>query len=488
MGHYSNSMEDSPLKAPASTGIKMKPQISLMSGVGIIVGVIVGSGIFVSPKGVLIEAGSVGLSLLVWFICGAFSTLGALCYAELGTTIPKSGGDYVYIYEAFGEVLAFLFLWISLIIVIPTSNAVMALTFANYILKGFYATCAVPDEPVKLLAACTIMLLTYINCYNVKWATKTQDIFTFGKIAALIVIVAYGIVHVFQGNWETFTYPTVLDDSNFDARHLALAFYSGVFCFSGWNYLNFVTEELKEPNKNLPRAIYISLPLVTIIYSMVNIAYFAVLSPDEILDSNAVAVTFAEKVMGSFKFLIPIFVAISCIGGLNGIIFTSARMFFAGARNRQLPYLLAMVNMKYLTPMPSLILLGTLSVLMLLSSDVYALINYLAFAETSVVCMAVAGLIKMRITNPDLERPIKFNILIPITFFIICLFILFLPFLLGPYELLIGLGIILTGLPVYFIFVATTNKPKCLMVPWNATNRFIQKLLYCVPEEEDHEA
>ncbi|KAK6047768.1 hypothetical protein COOONC_14727 [Cooperia oncophora] len=271
-------MEPSTNSDSTSTAVKLKQQISLFNGCTIIVG------------GVLQEGGSVGVSLVVWVLSGIFSMLGALCYAELGTTIPKSGGDYAYIFEAFGPMPAFLFLWMALIIINPTSNAIIALTFANYALKPFFPNCAVPPLAVDLLAASTI------------------------------------------GNTEYFQMPDVLSGSQTKVSSLTLAFYSGVFSFSGYSYLNFVTEELKEPYRNLPRAIYISLPVVTLIYILVNMAYFAVLSVDEILESDAVAVTFAGKVMGPFAPLMPFFVACSCFGSLNGILFTSSRMFFAGAR------------------------------------------------------------------------------------------------------------------------------------------------------------
>jgi len=136
-----------------SGAIKLKKEIGLTSAVAIIVGVIVGSGIFISPKGVLMEAGSVGLSLSVWGMCGIISLVGALCYAELGTCILKSGADYAYIGEAFGHLPAFLYLWVALVIIMPTGNAITALTFAKYVLQPIYPDCDVPSSAASLLAA-----------------------------------------------------------------------------------------------------------------------------------------------------------------------------------------------------------------------------------------------------------------------------------------------------------------------------------------------
>ncbi len=141
--------------------INLKPKITLLNGITVIVGSIIGSGIFVSPRGVLVETGSVGLALIVWTVCGLFSLVGAYCYAELGTAIVRSGADYAYMFEAFGPFLAFLRLWVEAMIVRPCSQAVVALTFAFYVIEPLFPDCDQPQIAVRFLAAICICKYKY---------------------------------------------------------------------------------------------------------------------------------------------------------------------------------------------------------------------------------------------------------------------------------------------------------------------------------------
>jgi solute carrier family 7 L-type amino acid transporter-like protein len=221
--------------------------------------------------------------------------------------------------------------------------------------------------------------LTFVNCWEVKWATFVQDIFTYAKLTALAAIIIAGFVQLGRGKVEYFTW----DNTETDVTKIALSFYSGLFAYNGWNYLNFVIEELQDPVKNLPRAIAISCTLVTFVYVFTNIAFYTTLSVPEVLGSEAVAVTFAQRMFGHFAFLVPIFVAMSTFGGVNGILLTSSRLFYAGAVEGQMPEILSMIQVNKMTPAPAVLVVALLSLFYLCSSNIYALINYVGFATWS---------------------------------------------------------------------------------------------------------
>ncbi|XP_055989636.1 large neutral amino acids transporter small subunit 2 isoform X2 [Sorex fumeus] len=218
---------------------------------------------------------------------------------------------------------------------------------------------------------------------------------------------------------------------------------------------------------NLPRAIFISIPLVTFVYVFANVAYVTAMSPQELLDSNAVAVTFGEKLLGVMAWIMPISVALSTFGGVNGSLFTSSRLFFAGAREGHLPSVLAMIHVKRCTPIPALLFTCLSTLLMLVTSDMYTLINYVGFINYLFYGVTVAGQIVLRWKKPDIPRPIKISLLFPIIYLLFWAFLLIFSLWSEPVVCGIGLAIMLTGVPVYFMGVYWQHKPQCF-------NKFIE--------------
>lgn len=382
--------------------------------------------------------------------------------------------------------MAFVRLWIESIVVRPCTATIVALTFAIYMLRPFYPDCDAPAGSTQLLAAALLLLLTAINCISVRLATFVQDFFTVAKIFALIMIIATGAILLCTGKPQYYeSFDNIFENTARDFKTASLAFYSGLFAYQGWNYLNFIVEELQNPKRNLPLSIAISCTTVTVIYTLTNIALYTVVSPDEMLASPAVAVLFAEKMYGSFAFIMPVFVACSTIGSANGVIFTSSRLFYVGAREGHMPLVLTMINKSTRTPIPAVVFTGLLSLAyLLLSDDVFSLINYIQISYWLAIAAAIAALFWLRKTMPDAPRSIKVNLIFPIVFFIGCCALVIVPIVGAPKDTAIGLLIMLTGVPVYLLFIAWKNKPRCFHLASRCITVFCQKLFVVVDDSK----
>ncbi|XP_064598688.1 LOW QUALITY PROTEIN: b(0,+)-type amino acid transporter 1-like [Liolophura sinensis] len=461
----SNGSLNTPSESPTVVEqyVAMKKEVGLVSGVALIAGTMIGSGIFISPVGVLNATGSVGSSLLVWAGCGILAMFGALCYAELGTMITKSGGEFVYIGEALGTIPAFLFAWTSVIVIRTSSIAIICLSFAQYVVTPLFDECGPPTIVIKLLAAVAILTIAIVNCYSVVLAARVQVFFTVLKIAALAVIIIGGLVMIGKGNTQYLQ--NGFEGSKTNPSGIALAFYDGLWAYDGWNNLNYAVEELKHPEKNLPRSILIGLPLVTILYILTNISYFSVMSKADMLASSAVAVTWGERVLGSVAVVIPFAVACSTFGAANGTCFTGGRLCYVAAREGHLPGLLSFVHVKKLTPIPSLVFTTIISVLMIIPGDISSLIDFFSFTAWLFYGATVLSLIIMRFhpRTKDWDRPYKVPLPIPIIVFLASIYLVIAPIVDSPkIEFLYAALFVVGGLIFYFPFVFFKLRLKCM--------------------------
>ncbi|XP_063951950.1 cystine/glutamate transporter-like [Lytechinus pictus] len=465
--------------------VVLRKEVSLIDCVALTAGTIVGSGIFISPKGVLQNSGqSVGISLLIWVICGVLSVMGALSYAELGTTFIKSGGDFTFLNEGFTPLLGFLRLWTSMLAVRTGAWTVLSITSAKYMLAPFFYGCM--DHPIiveRLLAACVLSVVFYVNCASVTWSRRVQVVFSVAKYIAIFIIIISGLVVIFQGHTENFS-NAFSSSEDADFTKLPLAIYSSLFAYAGWQYLPQITEEIKNPARILPLGMVISMSIVSTVYILTNVAYFAVLTPSEILSSNAVAVDFAQRVLGSFWWLIPIGVSISCIGAINGGLFSSSRMLFVASREGHLPKIAAMIHIKRYSPLPAAAVMLPICLLMLTSDNVYALLNFLSFSRWAFIALSVAIIPYHRWKYPDHHRSFTIPVIIPVLFSFCALFVVIMSLYSAPFDCGVGLAITIAGIPIYLLGVRWQNKPDWMIHSSRKSTVFLQKLLFVIPQEE----
>uniref|UniRef100_A0A8D0DUN9 b(0,+)-type amino acid transporter 1 n=1 Tax=Salvator merianae TaxID=96440 RepID=A0A8D0DUN9_SALMN len=435
-----------------SKSMNLQKEVGLISGICVIVGTVIGSGIFISPKSVLLNVGAVGPCLTIWAACGVLATLGALCFAELGTMITKSGGEYPYLMEAFGPIPAYLFSWTSLIVIKPSSFAIICLSFAEYASAPFYPGCAPPTVVIKCLAAAAIVTITLVNSLSVKLASYVQNFFTAAKMIIVLIIIISGIVLLAQGNTQNFV--NSFEGPPLTVGAISLAFYNGLWAYDGWNQLNYITEELKNPYRNLPLSIIIGIPLVTVCYVLINVSYFTVMTSTELLQSQAVAVTFGDRVLYPASWVVPLFVAFSTIGAANGTCFTAGRLVYVAGREGHMLKLLSYISVKRLTPAPAIIFYGTIAIIYIIPGDINTLINYFSFAVWIFYGITVLGLIVMRFTRKNLERPIRVPLFIPVIVTLVSIVLVLAPIITAP-ELpyLYCVLFILSGLIFYTLFI-----------------------------------
>ncbi|XP_043773170.1 b(0,+)-type amino acid transporter 1-like [Cervus elaphus] len=446
-------------------GLRLRRDMGLWSAVSLTAGSMIGSGIFMAPQGVLVYMGSPGASLVVWAVCGLLATLGALCYAELGTLVPESGGEYTYILRTFGSLPAFLVIYMFVLVGRPATIAAISLSFAEYVLVPFYPGCSsLPQAMLKVVAATCILLLMLVNCWSSRMTTTLMNVCTTTQVLSLLVIVGGGAVVLGQGRGRTEALLSAFHNTSQQAGHISMAFYQCLWSFDGWNSLNQVTEELKNSNQNLVWALMITIPLVTGLYMLANVSYLLVLSPSEILSTDAMAVSWGNQVLGAWAWLVPLAVALSSFGSANGSFFSGSRVSYVAAREGHLPQLLSMVHVHRLTPTPALMFTTAMALILVISGNFNTIVNFLSFLGWLTYGITFSCLLYLRIKK-NLPRPYKVPIIIPATMVLASVYLVLAPIMAHPQpEFLYVFLFLLSGFPVYFLFVYFRYQPKCLQV------------------------
>ncbi|CAF0931525.1 unnamed protein product [Didymodactylos carnosus] len=459
---------------------KQQPQMGLFQAINLLLACVIGSGIFISAKTVLDYSGSYGLSILVWIFCGLLCIMGALCYAELGCAYVSSGGDYTYLKIAFGDFAGFVRVWIEVVLSRPMIVVLSVLTAANYLIYWFYPTCPPPTSLVKCLASFLLLIVAFINLASAIWTNRLHLACNYFKIGSLLIVVGAGIYQICRGRTENFHEP--FENSSYNK--ITKALYGGLFPYAGWNYLNNTIDNLKNPPKTLPRAIVISLLLCIVIYLLTFSSYFTALTPNEILMSDATAVSFSERVSPLFLYVIPIGVTMSCVGAASGNIFTIGQMFNVAGRDGLMPHIMAMKHFESNVPMIAILFEVIISfVFLFFMSNIDRLIICCGMINWIGILCASIALIVLRYTQPDVPRPMRVPLIVPILFIFILVVLIVASAVTDSENITTSLILLSTAIPGYVIGVMWKKKPKSFTKKYNSFATTLQKLFFVVPDE-----
>ncbi|MGA1237915.1 MAG: APC family permease [Limisphaerales bacterium] len=380
-----------------------KQVLSLFDSTCLIVGIIIGAGIYQMAPDIAKGTHNVYGLFGIWLLGGTLSLFGALSYAELASALPREGGDYVFLNRAYGPWAGFLFGWAQLAIVRPGDIAVMAFAFATYACT-IWDPLAQSSLPVmhQIYAAGAVILLTAINILGVRQGKWTQNLLTTTKALGLILIVAAALI-AGQSN----TPPPTPTESNQLPFSLALIFV--LFTFGGWNEMAYVASEVRNPNRNITRALVIGTLTVTLLYFLANFAFVHALGYSGLRNSNAVATdTVATLLPNLGATLISLLICISALGAVNGLIFTGARISYAVGQDHPAFQALGQWHPKLQTPATALGTQGAIALLLifLLGSFVNAIL-YTAATVYSFYAASTIGILILRKKEPLLPRPFR---------------------------------------------------------------------------------
>jgi amino acid transporter len=458
------------MEMPRTPSRPAPAQLSLWDAVSIIIGIIIGAGIYETPPTVLSMVGRPDVALGLWALGGLLCLFGALCYAELASTYPRSGGDYVYLTRAYGPLIGFLFGWAQLAVIQTASIGMMAYVFADYAVKLWDFG---PLSPL-LYASSAVLILSVMNIAGIVLGKRTQNVLTAAKVLGLGGILLAGFF------WPSPGPVTALAPMP-EFTTLGLPLVLIFITYGGWNDAAFVVAELRDPRRNIPRALVLGTVGVTAIYLLVNAAYLAGLGFTQAAQSKAIAADVLRGFLGDFGHnAMCVLVMISALGAVNGLIFTSSRVYATLGEDHSVFAGLSRWHPTLGTPLWSLVTQAAISLGMITlvsttagQNALNAGLQQLGLSSVSwqgqggfvtlLRCTApvfwffflltAGALFVLRINDPDTERPFRvpFYPVIPLIFVLTCAYMVYSGINYAKELGVVGGGLVLAGLPLYWM-------------------------------------
>jgi len=437
---------------------KLAKELSLYGLIMVAIGSCIGSGIFVTPSQIAGMIPSSRLILLVWTIGGLVALTGALTFSEMGALFPRAGGVYVFLKEAYGNWLGFLFGWAYLVIIITSTIAAIALAFSNY-LSYFIPM----DNTWKIIiAVIAILILTIINVFRAKFGEIFSNIFTSLKIIGILIIIAVGL---FFGNSElSFKSSSIASSFNGGLSNFSVALTGVLFSYSGWQLASFLAGETKNPARNVPAAMIVGATIVTIIYLLVNIAYMLLLPVNSIITSDKVGADAISTVLPFGGMLVAGIIMVSTLGTIGVYTLSAPRVYYAMAADGLFFKSISKVHPVFKTPVNAIIIQSAWSIVLLLFwGTLENLITYIVSIESIFYALSAAGIFIFRKKFRYMERPYKTTgyPVTPLIFIGIYAWFVVNIAIHKPFHMAVGLSFLVLGLPVYLYFKSHSSGVKC---------------------------
>ncbi len=434
---------------------ELRRELGLWAALAIVVGTVIGSGIFRVPQTMILSVGTVRMVFLAWIVGGAMSLAGALTYGELAAALPGAGGEYVYLTEAYGPFWGFLYSWTQVLVAKSGSIASFATAFFEYtayFVPRFEQTWLrlgpLEIKYGQIFAMFLILALGFLNYFGVKFGGNVQIVLTGAKLALIAVIILAGLVyrHPVVAGAGPVTAPPIF--AGFTAALVA-----ALWAYDGWNNVGMVASEVRRPQRNLPLALILGTAGVIAIYLLANWAYFRVLTPAEVGAHKLVAAEMMERMLGhAGAAAVSVAAMVSIFAALNGSILSGARVPYAAARDGLFFRAAARVDPTYHTPGISILMLAAWSSILVLSGKYDELFDFVIFGSWILYAMAGASVFVLRRKRPDLPRAYKTigYPVVPLIFLIGATVLEISTLITKPRESLAGIMLILMGLPFYF--------------------------------------